>query len=312
MTTVQTLPFPLVRALVETYYDFQSQRIMTNSRIQNNIERNQIPSGILEQFGLNDLFKKAESFESDIKKLLDKERRHWPISAWLEQLYGFGPVISTALVAYLESPKKFDNISKLWQYSGFGMNTYCPKCEKPTSVEVEFEDKTGKKKKAKRLNATAKCPDCNSDTVKIIQRRHAGYLSNWNDKMKVLGWKIGQSIEKQGTKSAYYVFYKQVKDEERQRNPTKFKDQNGKTKFNDGHIRNRALRKTVKLFLAHLWIQWRLIEGLPISQPYVGKILNHDVIQPFTDNKKTKTDFEDNNDDIIFTTEDMENIDDNL
>ena len=42
-----------------------------------------------------------------------------------------------------------------------------------------------------------------------------------------------------------------------------------------GHIHLAALRKVIKLFLSHLWLQWRTLEGLPITDPYVFDKLNH-------------------------------------
>jgi len=35
------------------------------------------------------------------------------------------------------------------------------------------------------------------------------------------------------------------------------------------HVHNRALRYTIKLFLACLWLKWRAVEGLPVTDPYI-------------------------------------------
>jgi len=42
-----------------------------------------------------------------------------------------------------------------------------------------------------------------------------------------------------------------------------------------GHRHNAANRKMVKVFLSHLWLRWRQLEGLPVSRPYVHDILKH-------------------------------------
>jgi len=47
-----------------------------------------------------------------------------------------------------------------------------------------------------------------------------------------------------------------------------------------GHIHNRAGRKMVKLWIAHIWTTWRQLEGLPIRDPYVQTHLGHDGIIP--------------------------------
>jgi hypothetical protein len=283
LITPQQIPFPIIRSLVEIYYDFQDQRIITESRLKNNSERNQINDEQLARFGVTELFKKAKSFENDIKTILTNEIIHYPIyNEWLSSLYGIGPIITAGLLANIQDISKFDNISKLWQYAGFGMNTYCSKCDEYTYIIKKYESK-----KAKKLQPFKNCPNCNSQTTPVIAKRMPGYMSNWNDKFKVLCWKVGQSFEKQGTKSSYYKLYKQIKEEEHRNHPEKIKE-NGKTRFNDGHLRNRALRKTIKIFLAHLWVVWRSIEGLEVSQPYVNTILGHDVISPFKDQKLRK------------------------
>lgn len=278
------IPFHMMRTLVEIYYDFQHQRIMTGNRIQMNVERNQISDEDLKIFGVFEIQKKSEQFEKDIKKIFESEIRIYDIwNTYFEKIYGIGPVISCGLLAYIDDISKFENISKLWQYAGFGMNSFCETCKKPTFVEKTFKKKDSKTKtKAKQLRTMQTCPVCGNKTIPVIQHRMIGYMSNWNDKFKVLCWKIGQSFEKQGTKSGYYNIYRSIKEEEKRKHPEKIKT-DSRTKYNDGHIRNMALRKTIKIFLAHLWVTWRKIEHLPITDPYVGKILNHDIIEPFTD-----------------------------
>lgn len=44
------------------------------------------------------------------------------------------------------------------------------------------------------------------------------------------------------------------------------------------HIHRGAMRKTIKLFLSHLWVRWRLLEGLPIREPYVHEKLGHQTV----------------------------------
>lgn len=42
------------------------------------------------------------------------------------------------------------------------------------------------------------------------------------------------------------------------------------------HQHNAALRKMTKAFLAHLWMVWRMVEGLPIRDLYVNEKLAHE------------------------------------
>jgi len=45
-----------------------------------------------------------------------------------------------------------------------------------------------------------------------------------------------------------------------------------------------AIRKVVKIFLAHVWLRWRELEGLTIELPYSLTVLGHTgIIESFTD-----------------------------
>lgn len=43
-----------------------------------------------------------------------------------------------------------------------------------------------------------------------------------------------------------------------------------------GHIDMAARRKMTKLFLSHLWVEWRTRRGLPVRAPYAMQVLGHD------------------------------------
>jgi hypothetical protein len=48
--------------------------------------------------------------------------------------------------------------------------------------------------------------------------------------------------------------------------------------WNRGHVHMAALRKSIKLFLSHMWEVGRQLEGLPIRRPYVQEHLGHEGI----------------------------------
>ena len=57
------------------------------------------------------------------------------------------------------------------------------------------------------------------------------------------------------------------------------------------HVHFAALRKMIKLFLAHLWEKWRELEGLPTRVPYAVEYLNHTTIlkpEDFFDNSASR------------------------
>ena len=159
------------------------------------------------------------------------------------------------------------------------MNRYCENCKKPTFLKVKY--KTGST--AKRLHPLENCPVCNEKTTPIIQSRISGYQSNWNDRLKVLGWKVGSSFVKMPSKrSKYRKLYEKIKAEEYKLHPKPIK-KDSKILYNAGHLNNRAIRKVVKIFLAHLWQTWRRQQGLKVTEPYVKQLLHHSVVEAFVD-----------------------------
>ena len=222
----------------------------------------------------------TETFEKDIQKIIVKQlNNHALYTQYLSKIYGIGPLLAAGLIAYIDDIEKFEHVSSLWQYSGYGMNRFCPKCKKPTYVNVKYS--TGKV--AKKLQPKKFCDICGHDTVPILQKRTIGYQSNWNDRLKVLAWKASTSFVKQpAAKSKYRKLYDKIKKDEKRKHPTK-KIIGGKTMFNDGHIYNRALRKIAKIFLAHVWQTWRRQQRLEATEPYAKQLLGHSVVEAFVD-----------------------------
>lgn len=106
-----------------------------------------------------------------------------------------------------------------------------------------------------------------------IDRCERGVKSPYNRKLKSVCWLIVDQFIKQQT-LGYVDLYYEEKTRQRRLHPEKVKV-NGKWKFNDGHLHNRAIRKTAKIFLQHVWVNWRKAEGLPVSEPYVMTLPGH-------------------------------------
>lgn len=280
------IPFPVIRSLVEMYYDLQGQRIISGNRIDGNVRQGLIIKEDMKKYGVADIFGQTKLFEKDIQKRLTKEIKSYPLyTDYFEKILGIGPILSAGLMAYIEDISKFRHVSSLWQYCGLGMNTFCVKCKKPTSIEITYESKKGKTI-AKRQKPMKVCPVCDELTIPIRQKRIAGFQSNYNDKFKVLCWKIGSSFVKQSAKnSGYRRLYDEIKIVERTKHPEEIVT-DGKTSYNDGHIHNMTTRKVVKIFLSHVYTTWRALDGLPVIKPYESQVLNHSIIEPFVDKKE--------------------------
>jgi hypothetical protein len=98
---------------------------------------------------------------------------------------------------------------------------------------------------------------------RVGARRARGERANWSPFLRTLAWKAGESFVK--TKGGYRDQY------DRQRE----KYQRTRPETSDGHRHAMAKRATVKLFLSHLWEEWRTLEGLPLRDPYVLDQLGH-------------------------------------
>jgi len=276
----EDVPNYLLRNLVDIYYDFQGQRIQTQLRIGASEREHSLTEEQRSIYGITTILENAHSFEKDIEKLIAQQlKNHALYTQYLSRISGIGPMLSAGLIAYIDDIEKFDHISSLWQYSGYGANRFCPECKKPTSVDVKYD--TGKI--AKKLHPFNECPECHAQTNPILQKRISGYQSNWNDRLKVLGYKAGTSFVKQSAeRSKYRKLYDKIKKDERRKHPIK-KVIKSKTFFNDGHIHNRAMRKVVKIFFAHVWQTWRRQQGLEATEPYAKQLLGHSVVEAFTD-----------------------------
>jgi len=107
-------------------------------------------------------------------------------------------------------------------------------------------------------------------------KKTKGQKIDWNPRCRTLAWKIGEAFIKIGDRGFYGRMYRKFKEEDAAKNPNLTK----------AHLRARAKRKTVKLFLAHLWQAWRMLEGKKIEVPYAVKHLGHkDFIPPQVDIK---------------------------
>jgi len=187
----ENVPHYLLRTLVDIYYDFQGQRIQTQLRIGASKRLNSLTDEQLSIYGITTIFENAKNFEKDLERLITRQlKNHALYTQYFVDIQGIGPLLAAGLIAYIDDIEKFEHVSSLWQYSGYGMNRYCKKCKKPTSIIVKYDTGTN----AKKLHPFEKCPECNHDTIPILQKRTSGYQSNWNNKLKTLAWKASSSF----------------------------------------------------------------------------------------------------------------------
>lgn len=216
----------------EAYYSIQKQRIQTQLRIKSYVRNGKLERDqAAELHGWMDelLFRIEKKIKRDVEKLL----KNVPIwQEFLKQVNGVGPCLAGSLIAGIVDIGRFRYVSSLWKYCGMHVvNGHAP-------------------------------------------QKTRGQKIDWNPFLRMTCYKIGESFVKQKADNCLYRrLYTSKKKYYRTKHPEKvaFKTKKGKTayKYTDGHIHAMARRYAVKIFLSHLWVRWREIEGLPITKPWV-------------------------------------------
>jgi hypothetical protein len=104
------------------------------------------------------------------------------------------------------------------------------------------------------------------------ERRERGKKIGYNPHVKTLMWKVGKQLL-MSNNELYRGIYEVAKKKYQERDDIK-KSHEGKKGYKQ-HIHLMAMRKMEKMFLSHLWVAWREIEGLPTSKPYVIEKMGH-------------------------------------
>lgn len=95
------------------------------------------------------------------------------------------------------------------------------------------------------------------------ERLVKGVKAHYNKRLKTTCYLVASSFLKSGSP------YRRIYDEAREHYLANRPD------WTKGHQHNAAMRKMIKIFLQHLWLVWRELEGLPTSKPYAHGIMGH-------------------------------------
>lgn len=115
-----------------------------------------------------------------------------------------------------------------------------------------------------------------ADTVSALWR-YAGYAVvngqrerpvkgeklHYNSRLKVTCYLVGTSMLR--SNSPYRRVYDEARDFYASNRPD----------WTKAHCHQASIRKMVKVFLCHLWEQWRELEGLPVRELYVMEKMGH-------------------------------------
>ncbi len=175
---------------------------------------------------------------------LGKELKQFPIwMNYLKDVKGVGPAMGAVMISEFDIYKA-DYPSSLWAYGGLDVVTDPKRCT--------IADGLGRSKKENHL-ITVKYRDKKG---KDATRRSITF--NPLLKTKLVGV-LGPSFLR--TKSHYADIYQNEKH--RLENHPKYG-----LEEKPGHRHAMGIRKMVKIFLIDLYVEWRQLEGLPVSKPY--------------------------------------------
>jgi len=246
---VQGMTTMMAGDVVQGYYAMQENRLRIASHIREAEKRGEditIITSVLEA---------ARVAETRAASTLDAWSAAQPLGAWARECKGVGPIIAAGLLSQIDV-ERAKHVSSVWRFAGLD----------PTAVWGKGE-----------------------------KRPHNAFL-------KVLCWKLGDSFVKVSGRegSVYGRIYKDAKAEYVLRNQRgdyaeqaatklqskKISDVALRThlesgKLSDGQIDLRARRKAVKIFLSHYWTKGRMLEGLPVDDPWIiGRDGHSHSIQP--------------------------------
>lgn len=281
-----------LKTLIHSIYDVQHMRMIFEGRFRATNET---------MYGLH--AERLFELESQMKDDAEYQMKNYPISQWIIAQKGISYDMAAQFIGLVEDISKFKNVSSLWSYAGMGVIQVCDKCSKkylPVNERPQYILKTSmrlmeqyKKKIVKEgstdfnKKADAMLCHCENPVPKAsAQRRIKGTLLDYNPTLKSLCWRFGKQFVMQG--DYYRKLYDQFRAEYELREDL-VAEMNGKvgkkTKHGEskgtGHIHNMAQRKTVKIFLSHLWTTWRELDGLEVSKPWVISVGGHsDYIAP--------------------------------
>lgn len=252
-----------IRRLTDIYYDVQDVRIRTANRLRN------FPSKSKTGYP-QELLKIEKHTKAELLMCLETV----PIYAkWLSKVKGIGPCLGGGLLSVIMI--RFSLNKSLEDYS-----------EIQKQHALKTKDSAFRVPEIRGISAFANVSKlwkfCGLDVVDgHAPKRRRGQMVTWSPKMRTLCWKIGESFVKNGDyyRSRYEEFRK-IEDEREFICSVCKKNHPKATQCIKGHRYARAKRKTVKMFLAHLFDRWYRLEGLKPPEPYAKGFLGHSTYIP--------------------------------
>lgn len=256
--------FSYLRALADSYESIQSVRIEGENRLraiaQQADETEPVRINIMQR--LADMKKIEHDIQGDMLAHL-QELPVW--TEFLLHIKGIGMTLGAKLLALELSPER--NLTSWTAYFGLTTHYWQGTCEQGHKRSYAKDPLVCAVKDRKTEGAEMTVCGCGIVEKEHIEgeapKRKKGYHSFWNPRARILVYLIGKQFLLGGRfyKEQYYRF--------------KEREQRNRPDISDGRRHNSAMRKTVQLFLAHLYQTMHDLEGTKARIPYQFEYLDH-------------------------------------
>jgi len=255
--------------LSRTFYAIQKQRIEAGNRIAMNIRDAKLTEEEAELLNAH-MGGELKDIEKSIEKDIASALKGVPIySQWFKNVTGIGPVIAGGMIGEISDISRFDHISNLWSWSGFGIHN--GKADRLTKGQKANWNPNMKVLGWKAGQSFIKVGGYFRLQYEQFKREEIAKNIGWFaplEPKELVGYKFGDTNITSDTVKGFIKTAKIAGHHEIC------------VCRSDGHVNSRAIRRTIKLFLGLTWMAWREIEGLPIHAQYAGGMLGHEIITP--------------------------------
>ena len=262
--------------LSRTFYAVQKQRIEAGNRIAMNVRDQRLTED--EAALLNAHLKVGlHAIEKNVKRDMARVLEPIPIYRdWLSRIRGVGPLLSGAIIGEIGDIGRFEHISNLWSWAGFGIHD-----------GVADRRRAGEKS---HWNPVMK--SIGWKTGKSFIKLGSYFRLAYDQfKLEEVAKNKPWAAPLEPTELAGYRLWLPSGDgtiltKDLVPGIIKAAKQAGNTSVRiyrtDGHVDNRANRRNIKLFLGLTWMKWRELEGLPVSEPYIADhgLAGHTIVHP--------------------------------
>lgn len=246
-----------LRWLTDVYMQVQKLRVANNNRVQ--AAKTGMDDNYPDPF-VASLVERLEELEHDMYRQMGKAMKEHPTWHWLAQVKGIGPTLGTKIVGLIGDISKFDTISKLWSFAGYGLKD--GKAQRPqkgqklpynrrlkTALYLAGDSFIKSRSPFRKIYDTSKQRYRIKKQVYPMVEILGADPDDLPDRTTPAGKKEWDKLIKECNKAAGAE-----KDE---------------ACWTDLHVENAARRHMVKIFLACLYKVWREAEGLPVRQPII-------------------------------------------